>query len=65
MKIIAKTESFSEFVARGGQVTKCPTKAYKKPSRKQMGYQKEVEVTVEADMSALPKALKIAYGIKG
>lgn len=64
MKVIAKTESFAEFIARGGKVTKCPTKAYKKPSRKQTGYQKEVEVTFEPDFSALPKALKISFGIK-
>jgi len=64
MKVIAKTESFSEFLARGGQITKCPTKKYKKPSRKQMGYQKEVETVIEPDYSALPKALKISLGIK-
>lgn len=64
MKVIAKTESFSEFLARGGKVTKCPTKAYKKPTKKQLGYQKDVEVVIEPDYSALPKALKISFGIK-
>jgi hypothetical protein len=64
MKVIAKTESFSEFLARGGKVTKYPTKSYKKPTRKQTGYEKAVEVSVEPDLSALPKALKISFGIK-
>ena len=60
MKTIAKTETFSEFLARGGKVTKCPPKGegkFVKP-------RKEKAPAKEVDMSALPMALKIAYGIK-
>ena len=62
MKTIAKTESFAEFVARGGQVTKCPTKdATKKYSTR---VRKEPEIEGPIDMSLIPTALKISLGIK-
>jgi hypothetical protein len=63
-KEFAKTESVAEFLARGGKVAKVATKAYKRPTAKQLGYEKEVVVVVESDMSALPMALKIRYGIR-
>jgi hypothetical protein len=63
-KNTVKTESVAEFLARGGVVQKVATKAYKKPTRKQLGYEKEVEVMVEADLNALPEALKIRYGVR-
>ena len=59
-----KTESVSEFLARGGAIKKVATRAYKKPTRKQLGYQPEVEVIKEADMSALPMTLKIKFGVR-
>jgi hypothetical protein len=64
IKTFAKTESVAEFIARGGKVQKVSTKAYKRPTAKQLGYEKEVETTTEVDMSALPIALKIKYGVR-
>lgn len=63
MKAIAKTETHEEFLARGGKITKCPTKeATKKYSRPR---QQKIEMKLEeVDMTHLPVALKIAYGIK-
>lgn len=63
MKIIAKTESYSEFLARGGKVTKCPTKtAGKKLSRKLA--KDNDQLMTDADWAVLPAALKISFGIK-
>ena len=59
-----KTESVAEFMARGGKITKAPTRAHKRLTPKQMGYEKEVEVVTEVDMSCLPAALKIKFGIR-
>jgi len=62
MKVIAKTESFSEFVARGGTVTKCPTRdATKKYSKRVYKEKPSIE---DVDMSAIPMALKISLGIR-
>jgi len=63
-KNLIKTESVAEFIARGGVITRTPAKEYKKPTQRQLGYEKEVEVIIEPDMSALPTALKIRYGIR-
>jgi hypothetical protein len=64
-KNTVKTESVAEFMARGGKIQKAATKAYRRPTAKQLGYQKEVEVITEAaDMSALPATLKIKFGIR-
>lgn len=63
-KNIVKTESVAEFQARGGKITKVKTKAYKKPTARQLGYEKEVVVVTEVDMSLLPQALKIKYGVR-
>jgi hypothetical protein len=59
-----KTESVAEFMARGGKIAKVATKAHKRLTPKQMGYEKEVEVVKEIDYSALPEALKIKYGVR-
>lgn len=62
MKTIMKTESYSEFLARGGKITKCPTKhASKKYTRNVKP--KEVDLK-DIDLSILPTALKISFGIK-
>lgn len=60
MKKVFKTESVAEFLARGGKVNTYSAKtAYKK------SYKPVKEPTTEnVDMSALPTALKIRYGIK-
>lgn len=64
-KTNVKTESVAEFMARGGTIKRVITKAYKRPTAKQLGYQKEVEVTVEdANLDALPETLKIRFGIR-
>ena len=63
-KNIVKTESVAEFIARGGVIKKAVTRAYKKPTARQLGYEKEVEVVTEVDYSALPEALKIRYGVR-
>lgn len=61
MKTIVKTESLADFLARGGKVTKCPTKeATKKYSTKLRKPVSEEQV----DMSLIPAALKISLGIK-
>lgn len=63
-KNIAKTESVAEFVARGGKIKKVETRAYKKPTKKQLGFENEVEVVTEIDYSVLPEALKIKFGVR-
>lgn len=64
MKAIAKTESFAEFIARGGKVTKCPTKdATKKYSTPRANKEPPVEMS-PAEMALIPMALVIALGIK-
>jgi hypothetical protein len=63
-KNTAKTESVAEFIARGGKIKKVETRQYKKPTRKQLGYEKEVEVVTEIDFAALPEALKIQFGLR-
>jgi hypothetical protein len=57
-----KTESYSEFLARGGKITKCPTKyAAGKFNRK---VKNKIDDAKDVDWSALPAALKISFGIK-
>jgi hypothetical protein len=60
-KNITKTETVAEFMARGGEIKKVAAKGPKKTYRKTM---KEAEFVEEIDMSALPTALKIKYGVK-
>ena len=59
-----KTESVAEFIARGGLINKIASKEYKKPTARQLGYEKEVEVVTEVDFDSLPTALKIKYGVR-
>ena len=59
-KNINKTESVAEFMARGGAVTKLPSKGPKKNYKKAMLSANLADV----NMSVLPEALKIKYGIK-
>jgi hypothetical protein len=61
-KNIVKTESVAEFLARGGQIkTVALNKSSKTATAKAA---KEIALTA-ADMKALPKALRIKYGIRG
>jgi hypothetical protein len=59
----SKTESVSEFLARGGKISKVPMYATSRrtyaPAKTKMVAEKE-----QVDMSALPEALKIKYGVK-
>ena len=56
-KNITKTESVTEFLARGGKVNKLPFKARKA----KVGTKVRIE---DIDLSALPKFLKLKYGVK-
>jgi hypothetical protein len=60
-KNIMKTESVAEFIARGGQIKKVAAKGPKRSYSKTM---KDAEIEEEIDMSVLPEALKIKYGIR-
>lgn len=64
MKQSIKTESVQEFLARGGQITKCDTKMTRKRQPRSMHEDNFEEVESEVDFSALPTALKIRFGIK-
>ena len=65
MKTIVKTESHAEFLARGGKITKCPTKdASKKYSRKAKPEVTKIEEVPADAFMYLPESLKISYGIK-
>ena len=60
-KTIAKTESVADFLARGGKINKLPAKQAKKHYSRKNEPKMKLE---ELDLSALPAALKIKYGIK-
>lgn len=55
-----KTETVAEFMARGGEIKKVAPKGPKKTYKKVM---KEAKIE-EIDMSVLPMALKIKYGVR-
>lgn len=55
-----KTESVAEFVARGGKIKKLAAKGPKK-SRPKVFKEAKME---EVDMSVLPAALKIRFGVR-
>jgi hypothetical protein len=59
-KILLQSESFEAFIARGGKVTKCATHGSKRGPR----VKKEPVEQEPVDLSALPAALKIKFGIK-
>lgn len=61
-KNIVKTESVAEFLARGGQIKKVHAKAAIKKTYKKVI--EDAELDEEVDMSFLPEALKIKYGIR-
>ena len=60
-KNIVKTESVAEFLARGGQIKQVNAKAAKRSYKKTM---EDAELDEDIDMSVLPEALKIKYGIR-
>jgi hypothetical protein len=59
MQKSTKTESVAEFLARGGQIKKVPMK--QKNARRAPKEQVEEQ---EVDMSQLPVALQIKYGVR-
>jgi hypothetical protein len=59
-KNITKTESLADFIARGGEVKKVPTRNARKTYNK---VAKEANLS-DIDFSILPEALKIKYGIR-
>lgn len=62
---ITKSESITEFLARGGQIKRVPMNMGKRGYGKFSAGPKKEEVVLEnIDMSVLPEALKIKYGIK-
>jgi hypothetical protein len=63
MKII-KTESVSEFLARGGKITKYEAVQLKDRKPRQSKPEQEENLAEVIDMSQLPMALKIKYGIR-
>lgn len=56
-----KTESIAEFLARGGKIEKADPRARKSSSFKKAAEKADLK---DMDLSALPVALKIKYGIK-
>lgn len=66
MKTIMKTESPAEFIARGGKITKCPTKDLTKKSTRKVNKEETMKMEdVPADAFLyLPESLKISFGIK-
>ncbi len=62
-----KTETIEEFLARGGSIKKLPIKGYTRWKKRKVEEAEEEVVEVDeepADLSCLPMALKIRYGIK-
>lgn len=55
-----KTESVAEFLARGGKIKKVNPQGPKKTRQRNS---KETQIE-DVDMSALPAALKIKYGVR-
>jgi hypothetical protein len=58
---IVKTETVAEFLARGGKIQKVDARVTKRTYSKR---NTEVESMEDVDMSFLPEALKIKYGIR-
>ena len=58
-KNLVKTETLAEFIARGGNINKVPTKGQKKAQHRA---NKEVAPQEEINFDLLPMALKIKYG---
>jgi hypothetical protein len=59
-KNIAKTESVTEFLARGGKIKTVAAKGPKKTRTRQLS----AEANLPVDWSALPEALKIRFGVR-
>ena len=64
MKTVMKTESVAEFLARGGKVTKVAMNVSKRAYSKKFVEKAVDNLESEIDMSALPEALRIKYGVK-
>ena len=62
-KGVIRTETTGEFLARGGKINKVNVKAIKAPY-KRVAKKVVAEEEKEVDMTALPMALKIRYGIR-
>lgn len=60
-KSIEKTETVAEFLARGGKITRVEYRGEKKTRQRRTKTETEAK---SVDMSHLPAALKIKYGIK-
>ena len=56
-----KTETLAEFIARGGKVTKCPSKVGRRKAAPRIVVDEPIGTL---DLSALPMALKIRFGIR-
>jgi len=61
LKLVPKTETVSEFMARGGSITVMKAKYKKQPVPRVI---KAESIEDDVDFSFLPTALKIRYGIK-
>jgi hypothetical protein len=61
LKLVPKTETVAEFLARGGEVKKMGMKQPRKSSPRVI---KAASIEDDVDFSFLPTALKIRYGIK-
>jgi hypothetical protein len=61
LKLVSKTETVSEFLARGGNVKVFKAKYKKEPVPRVI---KAESLEDDVDFSFLPTALKIRYGIK-
>ena len=61
-----KTESFAEYLARGGKVTICPAASNKKSRRtkKVPGPDHDTRKQEAIDMTQIPMALRISLGMK-
>jgi hypothetical protein len=59
-KNISKSESVSEYLARGGKITKVNAKGPKKTRVRQL----REDANLPIDWDALPVALKIRFGVK-
>ena len=60
-KNMVKTESVSEFLARGGKIEKVAPKGPKKTYKKAM---KEAINAEDINLAALPIALRIKFGLR-
>lgn len=62
IKIVSKTETVSEFLARGGEIQRMKTKHNKKAAPRAV--KSDMVDNEPVDYSFLPEALRIRYGIK-